>query len=427
MALYDDTPGTDDAVVHMARLLGRWRQRIAPQGSRRSRLARRLIRLTRRPADGTKRLRQRFRAWDEPRTRVSVWDGAAPCGRVLPDKPRILILKLDHIGDLAVALPALRRLREAFADAELTLVCGPWNLGLAGGLGWFEHVVPFNAYDADRRIDPLEEADRLARFKRLHLGQYDLAIDLRHEPDTRSLLMAVDAGVRAGFQAPARSGGSRLDLVVPDTQDALRAAGAEPLQAGVRVETLAAAVAAAFARRQRDPAVAPAWPPYIVIAPGAGAPIKRWPLEMLIALAADLVALHDVDVVVVGGAEDRPDAVALATSLPPGRVRDLTASLPLADLPALLRGASLFVGYDSGPSHIAAGLGVPTVCVFAGVSDAAVWHPVGTAVTVIAGFAGCSPCRLTLPEHCPNGRACLTAVSVQMVRDACERHLAKPA
>jgi ADP-heptose:LPS heptosyltransferase len=427
MALFDDPVPGDDAVVQMARLLARWQQRIAPLGSRRSRLAGRLVRLTRRPADGSARLRQRYRMWDEPRARVVVWDGAAPHGRVLPDRPRILILKLDHIGDLAVALPALRRLREAFPDASLTLVCGPWNQGLAGGLGWFDRVVPFNAYDANRRIDPPLEADRLTRFARLNLGSYDLAIDLRHEPDTRPLLLSVDAGLRAGFQAPARSGGTRLDLVVPDTQDALRLAGAEPLQAGVRLETLAAAVAATFARRRRDPAVAPAEPRYIVLAPGAGAPVKRWPLERLTALAADLVGRHGVDVVLVGSADDRAQAAALAATLPAARVRDLTAAMPLADLPALLRGASLFVGYDSGPSHIAAALGVPTVCVFAGVSDASVWHPVGPAVTVVAGLAGCSPCRLTLPETCPNGLACLTAITVETVRDACERYLSSAA
>ncbi|HVZ10615.1 glycosyltransferase family 9 protein [Rhodopila sp.] len=444
----------DEAVLRLARTLARWRNRLAPPGSLPSRLVRRLAGTLRRPADPRAGLRQRYLAWPAPRQRVETWDAAAPGGRALPPAPRILLLKLDHIGDLAVALPAFRRLRAGFPDARITLACGPWNTGLAAAVGLFDRVVGFDAFDANRRIGPADESARQARFAALALGPFDLAADFRHEPDTRTLLLAVDATFRAGFQAPAHAGGTRLDLAVPDCQDALRAAGAPPIQAGVRLDMLATAIVGGFARHAAEPlsAAAAAVPPvmpsgapaatlshspaavppagqrgYVVMAPGAGAPIKRWPLDRLTALAADLAERHGLDVVVTGGRGDCDDAASLAAALPPGRVRDLTGTLPLTDLPPLLLGARLFVGYDSGPSHLAAVLGVPTVCIFAGVSDAAVWHPVGPAVTVIAGRTGCSPCRLTHAAECPNDRACLTAISVETVRTACERRMALPA
>jgi heptosyltransferase III len=420
MADRDATPAADEAVLRLARQLARWRQRFAPPGSPQSRLARRTVELFRRPAAETARLRQRYLAWDEPRARFATWDGAAPSGRLLPTRPRILVLKLDHIGDLVLAQPALRRLQEAFPDASFTLACGPWNVALAEVSGGFDRIVAFNVFDANRRIDP---HDAVIRFAALNLGRYDLAIDLRHEPDTRSLLMAVDATWRAGFQAPAHAGGGHLDVVVPDSQDALRAAGAKPLHAEVRLEVLVAAVTASFGRRIAVPEPAPLTPPYAVLAPGAGAPIKRWPLERLSVLAAGLIAEHDLDIAIVGGEADIADGARLAAELPTERVRDLTGMLPLPALPALLRGARLFVGYDSGPTHLAAALGVPTVCVFAGVSDAAVWHPVGPAVTVIAGSAGCSPCRLTEARECPNQRACLTVISANAVLAGCSRRL----
>jgi ADP-heptose:LPS heptosyltransferase len=420
MADRDATPDADEAVLRLARQLARWRQRFAPPGSPQSRLARGTVELFRRPAAETARLRQRYLAWDEPRARFATWDGAAPSGRLLPDRPRILVLKLDHIGDLVVAQPALRRLREAFPAASFTLVCGRWNVALAEAFGGFDRVVAFNVFDTNRQIDPHNAA---VRFAALDLGRYDLAIDLRHEPDTRPLLMAADATWRAGFQAPAPAGGGRLDVVVPDSQDALRAAGAEPLHAGVRLEVLAAAVAASFGRRIVVPEPGPLTPPYAVLAPGAGAPIKRWPLERLSALAAGLIADHDLDIAIVGGDADIADGTRLAADLPTERVRDLTGMLPLPELPTLLRGARLFVGYDSGPTHLSAALGVPTVCVFAGVSDAAVWHPVGPAVTIVAGSAGCSPCRLTEARECPNQRACLTVISADAVLAACSRRL----
>jgi ADP-heptose:LPS heptosyltransferase len=422
-------PPIDDAALRVARFIVRWRQRIAPPGSRRARLARRLVSLTRRTDPGD-RLRRQFLAWPEPRTTVTVWNGAVPNGKMLPDRPRILILKLDHIGDFAVALPALRHLRDAFPDAELTLACGPWNATLAASLGWFDHIVSFDPFDAARRMDPADQADRLTGFAALGLGTFDLAIDLRHEPDTRPLLAAVDAFARAGFQAPGFAGGNRLDLVMPDSQDALTAAGAPPLHAAVRLQALAAAVAAHFAPRTSNDArhllragqtASPAR--YVVLAPGAGAPIKRWPIERLIELAHNLVEGFSVDIVIIGGNHDQQHAAEIEAALPPGRVSNMAGSAPLTALPDLLMGAALFIGYDTGPSHLAASLGVPTVCVFAGVSDPAVWHPLGETVTIVAGRAGCSPCRLTYADECPNGLACLTAIPVATVLKACERYL----
>ena len=428
-------PGLDDITLRVARLLVRWRQRVLPRGSRRAGVARRLAGLFS-GQDDARRLRRAFLSWPEPRAVVTVWDGAAPSGQMLPDRPRIAILKLDHIGDFAVALPALRHLREGFPDATIVLVCGPWNVPLASQLGWFDRVVAFNAYDASRRIDQDGAAERATRFAALDLGRFDLAIDLRHEPDTRSLLAMVDANWRAGFQAPGHAGGGRLNLVVPDCQDGLRALGAPPLHAGVRLVALTAAITAHFGRRRSDvagerrfgaPSVravrAVRAGRYVVLAPGAGAPIRRWPIDRLIELARRLLEDFAVDIVVVGGEEDQERAAALVAALPPERVVDEAGRTTLASLPGLLIGASLFVGHDTGPSHLAASLGVPTVCVFSGVGDPLVWHPLGEVVTIVAGRAGCSPCRLTDTAACPNGRACLDVIEVETVLRACGRYL----
>ena len=110
------SPPTDEAVLRIARCLIRWRNRLAPPGSPQARLIRRLVTLLRPPPDEAIVLRRGFLAWDEPRARVATWDGAAPRGMVLPPRPRILILKLDHIGDLVVAMPALRHLRSSVPE-----------------------------------------------------------------------------------------------------------------------------------------------------------------------------------------------------------------------------------------------------------------------------------------------------------------------
>ena len=57
----------------------------------------------------------------------------------LPERPRILLLKLDHIGDLVLAMPG-SAVRKAWPDGRVTLVCGPWNVELARQLGYVRRI-----------------------------------------------------------------------------------------------------------------------------------------------------------------------------------------------------------------------------------------------------------------------------------------------
>jgi ADP-heptose:LPS heptosyltransferase len=109
-----------------------------------------------------------------------------------------------------------------------------------------------------------------------------------------------------------------------------------------------------------------------VLHPGAGAPAKVWP--GMAALARRLVARGLPVVAVTGPAE-------AAAEIPGAHAaRDLT----LRQLVALFERAAVFVGHDSGLTHLAAAVGGPTVALF-GPTDPAIWTPVGVAVTVLAG------------------------------------------
>src|SRR5205823_6724682 len=103
----------------------------------------------------------------------------------------------------------------------------------------------------------------------------------------------------------------------------------------------------------------------------------------------------------------------------PEAVISLIGALPLADLPALLARASLFLGNDSGPKHIAAGLGVPTVGVHSGTVDVREWGPIGVNAVAVAREMVCSPCYLTNPQDCRRGLACLRELSPETVYQAC--------
>ncbi len=144
-------------------------------------------------------------AFAPPRTRVEV--------AVRRDAYRIVALKLDHLGDFLMSIPALERLRSAFPKAEITLAVGSWNLDFARSLGVADHVIGFDAFPRNSTEQEPNVGATLGRFTEMVTGQYDLAVDLRVDTDTRVLLRAVRAEMRAGIGTRARF--PFLDISLP--------------------------------------------------------------------------------------------------------------------------------------------------------------------------------------------------------------------
>lgn len=110
---------------------------------------------------------------------------------------RILILKLDHIGDMLIAAPALMLIRNSFPDADVTLICAPWNAGLVRRLGVADEVHCVTLYAPGPRSDARQAV--IDAVEALDLPPFDLAIDLRRDGDTREFLKLFRARHKAGF------------------------------------------------------------------------------------------------------------------------------------------------------------------------------------------------------------------------------------
>lgn len=119
----------------------------------------------------------------------------------------------------------------------------------------------------------------------------------------------------------------------------------------------------------------------VFIHPGSGSIEKNWPVELFAALGAELRGRGKKVALLLGEAErERFDAASRS------RLSDAADEvIEPADLPALRRtltAAAAYVGNDSGPTHLAAMLGVPTVALFGPASSPAQWHPVGPRAAV---------------------------------------------
>jgi ADP-heptose:LPS heptosyltransferase len=133
--------------------------------------------------------------------------------------------------------------------------------------------------------------------------------------------------------------------------------------------------------------------PYVVCHPGAGYASKRWEPESLARALDRLEGLGLGRTVLVGTASDAEmvQAVLRHTQTAPAVAVGRTALRPLA---ALLQGARLFLGHDSGPSHLAVAMQTPCVLLYSGVNDPTEWGPWQGKVRLLHAPVECSPCGL---------------------------------
>jgi ADP-heptose:LPS heptosyltransferase/GT2 family glycosyltransferase len=352
----------------------------------------------------------------------------------------ILVVKVDHIGDFITSLPAIRRLKQAFPAARLTALVAPASAAIASVEPAIDSCIPFEFFHARSELGDkdLTQADLDALKARLAPYRFDIAVDLRKHLSTRHLLQCAGARVTAGYDS--LEAFPWLDIVLEWESDkalqrkrshiaddlvnlsvAIDAACRpdrtlfDPLPVPMAVGELPHHVRHLFAR------------PVVAIHPGAGNVMKQWPERHVRALIELLIAQDGVAVLLVGGTDDfaiaaslmervdRPDVI--------GSVAGLTA---LRDMPRLLAACTLFIGCDSGPKHIAAASGVPTIGIHSGIVDPAEWGPMGERAVALYRDMSCAPCFLAKPEHCPRGLACVEMLDPTLVWQMARRLLGRP-
>jgi heptosyltransferase-2 len=154
---------------------------------------------------------------------------------------------------------------------------------------------------------------------------------------------------------------------------------------------------------------------YLVLAPGATyGSAKVWPHARYAALAEMLLDRFGGTAVIVGTTDERGGAAVLAETIG-ARARSLAGALSPAALFAVLRGARITIGNDSGPVHVSAALGTPTVAVF-GPTSVEWTAPRGPAVRIVQEAVSCAPC---FKRECPFGSpACLERIDAERVFEA---------
>jgi ADP-heptose:LPS heptosyltransferase len=291
-------------------------------------------------------------------------------GRV-PNVRRIAVLRANAIGDFIFTLPALDALRAAYPDAEVVLLGQRWHEAfLTGRPGPVDRVIAIPrcrgvGEPEDFVEDFVNDTEALDQFfTRMAEERFDLAVQLHgggrySNPFIHRLQARLTVGLKSADAEP-------LDRWMPYVyfQHEIPRYLEVVAMVGAGLVTLEPRVT--LTDRDIEEAamvVPPDDAPLVVLHPGAGDPRRRWPPEKFAAVG-DALAAAGARVAVVGAREDERQVVEAVVSTMRANAQNLWEKLSLGGLAGLLDRCTVVVSNDSGPLHLAAAVGTPTVGIY---------------------------------------------------------------
>ncbi len=330
---------------------------------------------------------------------------------------RVVVRGTNWVGDSVMTVPALRALRRVLPQAHITLAIRPGAKGIFSEADFIDDVLVYNRKNAFSVIPQVREWRR---------RNFDLALLFQNAFEAALIPFLAGVPVRLGYATESRQALLTHPLELPDWRSSRHEVfyylylvtaleqmlfgsssicEAEP-DASIQISETRRAEANELLRTYGIRA----GQPVVAICPGSiNSRAKRWPAEAYAALADRLIESQR-QVVLIGSqgeAEVSQDVM--------GRMQHepvvLTGKTSLDQVTAVLATVDLIVTNDTGPAHIGAALGRPTIVIF-GPTNPLTTRPFSPAAEILRHPPECAPCML---RDCPIDHRCMTAITIDEV------------
>ena len=305
------------------------------------------------------------------------------------DYKNILIVRTDRIGDVVLTTPVIKALRETYPDSKISILVAPATCDLVDGNICLDDVLVDDRGGAHKGLSGFIKLIKLLRQR-----TFDCALVLHTKKRTNLTCFLSKIPVRIGYKN--NKFGFLLNRPVTDVRrtgekheaqyclDVLKEIGIEchDMDIDLPVKEDALRWVDQF-RREHNISE---YDRLMAIHPGASDPSKRWPENRFAELIDALVDQYRAKIVMVGAADT--DLIAKEIiSLSKNEAVNLAGKTTVGQLAGLLMGCDLLVSNDSGPVHVAAGVGTPVVSIFTrnqpGINPER-WRPLGEKARVVS-------------------------------------------
>lgn len=329
---------------------------------------------------------------------------------------RVLVIRPGAIGDTILTLPTIQNLTRKGYQGHVELMGSPaiidWLVGRSA-------VASTSSFDRRDFTGLFAEQGALPTSASDYLSGFDLVLNYASSAGdafSRNLRGRASQVLELYVQ-PAVLPREHISIYL---QRPLAALGIQPSFDAPHIRLLSSDQRAASEWLQSRQAFGRR---LIAVHPGSGSRHKNWPAERFAEVVRVWAGRPDTRVVLIRGPADGT-AVAELTNATRGVDLLLVEQPALPVLAALLEHCQVYVGNDSGVSHLAAAMGTPSVVLF-GPTDARIWAPQGPSVRVVDSSVDCSPCTAERRRQCRD-QECLRSITVERVLAEMERVLLDP-
>ena len=317
----------------------------------------------------------------------------------IKDIHSILLIQLGDIGDVVWATPTLRAVKEAYPQANVSILLRESFGSLLEADPHINRIFEVKRY----RGNVIEKIKGQIRFLRtLRREHFDLVFDLRS--DDRGAFMALLSGapVRAAIMCPGLLWRNRLFthiIVPPAPKEKIYGAAEQTLRLvrefGIDTKDTIPKLWVSEKVKKRakkllDGDGITTVSRWITLNPFARWPYKEWEYEKWVQIIDWLWEEYGIPTVIVGAPEEREKSINIANECK-GKIFNLTGKTTLEELSGVLSLSGLHVGVDSAAPHIAAAVGTPTITIY-GPTDWQDWAPQGKIHRVVTPDRDCAPC-----------------------------------
>ncbi len=338
----------------------------------------------------------------------------------------VVVFKTDHLGDLVLATPVFKAIKDKIPLCKLAVVTGSWNKGVLDNNPFVDEVIFLDPPSMQRSGRHLSLLENLNALMEINKRRFDLALGLRGDHEHVELVAFSGAKFTA---APANytlypfllSFPLELNEFLPEIDrhlDLAKRLGFDSIQRRTFLflskedKSAASRILGAYAERNK----------LICVHPGGGNALGWWSIERFASVANSL-ASRGYDIALVGGPSEKKLGARMETAMSV-KPLNIIGETSLLELAAVCSKSCLFLCNDGGPMHVASAMGTPVVAVFGPTPFN--FEPFDKNKSVVVRRkVPCSPCPQFVPgdkNNCPRN-LCMELVEESEVLEACERTL----
>ena len=329
---------------------------------------------------------------------------------------KILLIRLSSLGDIVLTTPAIRAVRAHFPDAYIAMLVAKQSAEILRENPHLDEIITF-----DRLAKDKDTREMLRIIRHLRERKFTMAIDFQRKFRTEMLMYFSGATecIGKGRLCAVRVHEQGNKHATAHYFDMLHAAGI-PAE-DQRLELFLSESERLDAAQRFDAAGVNDGGLKVGLFPGAGWKLREWMPDRFAAIGDRLVEHFNANVLIFGGPKEA-ELVQTVANLMKAPAVPFAGNLQVRQLVACLEKCDLFLTNDTGPMHIAAAVGTPTVSLF-GPGNHIRFQPLGTLHQTIRHAVPCSPCK-QFTDKCKDN-ICMKGIGVDEVWQSVSRVLAE--